>query len=124
VERTRSCLRRERVIFQFRIFAGKGSEQEWKGCHYVLLKTRHPDVALLYINGITGNMDAHDAALMAWQLGAGLLVPIYHYLWAVTTGTKEETLNPELFVGTFERLGGPRRLIPAIGEEIDLVPQR
>jgi L-ascorbate 6-phosphate lactonase len=89
------------------------------------LKTRHPDVALLYINGITGNMDAHEAALMAWQLGAGLLVPIHHYLWAVTTGTEEETLNPELFVGTYERLGGPgRALIPTIGEEIDLVPQR
>lgn len=89
------------------------------------LKARHPDVALLCINGITGTMDAHEAALMAWHLGAGLVVPIHHYLWAVTTGTEEETLNPEAFVTTYERLGGPgKALIPTIGEEIDLVRQR
>jgi hypothetical protein len=52
-------------------------------------------------------------------------VPIHHYLWAVTTGTAEETLNPELFVGTYGRLGGTGRAhIPTIGEEIDLVRQR
>jgi L-ascorbate metabolism protein UlaG (beta-lactamase superfamily) len=85
------------------------------------LKARHPDVALLCINGITGNMDAHEAALMAWHLGASLVVPIHHYLWAVTTGTEEETLNPELFVSTYGRLvGAGKALIPAIGEEIDL----
>ncbi len=89
------------------------------------LKTRHPDVALLCINGITGNMDAHEAALMAWHLGASIVVPIHHYLWAVTTGTAEETLNPELFVNTYGRLGGPgKAIVPTIGEEIDLVRQR
>ncbi|MGC2399488.1 MAG: MBL fold metallo-hydrolase [Acidobacteriaceae bacterium] len=89
------------------------------------LKTRHPDVALLCINGITGNMDAHEAALMAWHLGAGLVVPIHHYLWAVTTGTAEETLNPELFVSTYARLGGTgKAIVPVIGEKIDLVRQR
>ncbi len=86
------------------------------------LKVRHPDVALLCINGITGNMDAHEAALMAWHLGAGLVVPIHHYLWAKTTGTAEETLNPELFVATYGRLGGAgKAIIPTIGEELDLV---
>ena len=89
------------------------------------LKTRQPDVALLCINGITGNMDAHEAALMAWHLGSSIVVPIHHYLWAVTTGTAEETLNPELFVNTYGRLGGPgKAIVPTIGEEIDLLRQR
>jgi L-ascorbate 6-phosphate lactonase len=86
------------------------------------LKSREPDVALLCINGITGNMDAHEAALMAWHLEASTVVPIHHHLWAVTTGTAEETLNPDLFVKTYGRLGGSgKALIPAIGGEIDLV---
>lgn len=88
------------------------------------LKARHPDVALLCINGITGNMDAYEAALLAWHLGADVVVPIHHYLWAVTTGTEEETLNPDLFVSTYRLLGGPgKAFIPTIGESIDLVRQ-
>ncbi len=86
------------------------------------LKSRQPDVALLCINGVSGNMDAHEAALLAWHLGAGLVAPIHHYLWKVTSGAAEETLDPELFTGTYRRLGGAgKTLIPTIGEEIDLV---
>ncbi len=89
------------------------------------LKSCRPDVAMLCINGITGNMDAHEAALLAWQLGAGLVIPIHHHLWAVTTGTAEETLNPDLFVSTYKRLGGSgQAIIPKIGEEIDLAIAR
>ena len=89
------------------------------------LKARHPDVALLCINGTTGNTDAHEAALMAWHLGSSMVVAIHHYLWAVTTGTEEETLDPELFVSTYGRLGGAgKALIPTIGEKIDLTRQR
>jgi L-ascorbate metabolism protein UlaG (beta-lactamase superfamily) len=88
------------------------------------LKARHPDVALLCINGITGNMDAHEAALMAWHLGASIVVPIHHHLWAKTTGTEEETLDPRLFVSTYRRLGGAGKAhVPTIGGEIDLVRQ-
>ena len=89
------------------------------------LKSYRPDVALLCINGITGNMDAYEAALLAWHLGSGLVVPIHHYLWAATTGTTEETLDPDLFVTTYERLGGTgQALIPTLGEEIDLAIAR
>jgi L-ascorbate metabolism protein UlaG (beta-lactamase superfamily) len=89
------------------------------------LKWRQPDVALLCINGITGNMDAHEAALLAWHLGAHIVVPIHHYLWAGTTGTAEETLDPKIFVDTYGRLGGTgRALIPTVGKEIDLIQGR
>jgi L-ascorbate metabolism protein UlaG (beta-lactamase superfamily) len=85
------------------------------------LKSHHPDVALLCINGITGNMDAYEAALLAWHLGAHIVIPIHHYLWAVTTGTAEETLDPKIFVDTYGRLGGiGQALIPTVGKEIDL----
>jgi L-ascorbate 6-phosphate lactonase len=89
------------------------------------LKARSPDVALLCINGITGNMDAHEAALLAWHLGAGTVMPIHHYLWAVTSGSEEETLDPELFVATYKRLGGRGlAVIPTVGAEIELSSSR
>jgi L-ascorbate 6-phosphate lactonase len=89
------------------------------------LKQRQPDVALLCINGITGNMDAYEAALLAWHLGSSLVMPIHHYLWAATTGSAEETLDPTLFVETYKRLGGSgQAMIPAIGKEIDLAPKQ
>jgi L-ascorbate 6-phosphate lactonase len=83
------------------------------------LKSRHPDVALLCINGITGNMDAHEAALLAWHLKARLVIPMHHYLWATNTGSAEETLDPTLFRETYARLGGEGRVvIPQIGQQI------
>lgn len=85
------------------------------------LKSRKPDVALLCINGISGNMDAHEAAMLAWHLGAGTVIPIHHFLWATNSGTAEETLDPRLFTSTYQRLGGSgRSIIPEVGAEIDL----
>ena len=85
------------------------------------LKSRNPDVAFLCINGITGNMDAHEAALLAWHLNAKTVVPMHHYLWATNSGSAEETLDPTLFRDTYTRLGGEGRVvIPELGEEIIL----
>jgi L-ascorbate 6-phosphate lactonase len=84
------------------------------------LKQLHFDVALLCINGAGGNMDAYEAALLAWQLGSPLLVPIHHLLWAQKTNNSEETLDPALFAETYARLGGKGRvLIPVVGDELD-----
>jgi L-ascorbate 6-phosphate lactonase len=83
------------------------------------LKARKPDVALLCINGISGNMDAHEAALLAWQLKARIVIPIHHFLWATNSGSAEETLDPTLFRETYLRLGGTGRVVlPKVGEEI------
>ena len=85
------------------------------------LKSYQPDVAMLCINGDGGNMDAFEAALLAWHLGASLVIPIHHLLWANKPPGADETLDPMLFVKTYERLGGTgRALVPQIGEEIDL----
>lgn len=85
------------------------------------LKARKPHIAMLCINGISGNMDAHEAALLAWHLGARIVIPIHHRLWATNSGSAEETLDPELFASTYMRLGGEGKpIIPQIGVEIDL----
>lgn len=86
------------------------------------LKQLRLDVALLCINGSGGNMDAFEAALLAWQLGASLVVPIHHLLWARKSESSEETLDPTLFVDTYTRLGGNgRAIVPTVAEELDLM---
>lgn len=86
-----------------------------------LLKQRRFDVASICINGVGGNMNAHEAAMLAWQLGARVVIPMHHYLWAVNTAGDEATLDPALFAETYRKLGGRGEvLIPRIGEPIDL----
>ena len=68
--------------------------------------TRPIDVCLLVINGVGGNMNAHEAALLAWQLGARTVVPMHHILWKEFSGGEQATLDPQLLVETYRRLGG------------------
>jgi L-ascorbate metabolism protein UlaG (beta-lactamase superfamily) len=83
------------------------------------------DVAFLCINGVGGNMDAYEAALLAWRLGASLVVPIHHLLWTAKSGNCDETLDPELFIETYARLGGKGvAMAPTIGRELDLTKAR
>lgn len=92
-----------------------------------LLKTQQIDVAILCINGVSGNMDAHEAALLAWQLGARVVIPMHHYLWAENSGSAAATLDPRLFADTYARLGGIGRVVlPEVGQEIclELDPRR
>jgi L-ascorbate metabolism protein UlaG (beta-lactamase superfamily) len=85
------------------------------------LKTRKPTAAMLCINGVSGNMDAHEAALLAWHLDASVVIPIHHHLWATNTGTAEETLDPTLFTSTYAKLGGRgKATIPQLGMEIEI----
>jgi L-ascorbate 6-phosphate lactonase len=61
---------------------------------------------LLVINGAGGNMNAHEAALLAWQIGARTVVPMHHLLWKDFTGGEQATLDPGLLAETYRRLGG------------------
>ena len=84
------------------------------------LKSWKPDVATLCINGVSGNMDAHEAALLAWQLGARTVIPHHHYLWAAQSSPSEATLDPRLFETTYRKLGGTGDVIlPEIGREME-----
>jgi L-ascorbate metabolism protein UlaG (beta-lactamase superfamily) len=69
------------------------------------------DVALLPINGTGGNMNAHEAALLAWLLDVAVAVPMHFGMWSTTGYTYDgvepwATLDPETFRSTFVRLGG------------------
>ena len=76
-------------------------------------------VAFLCINGVGGNMNAHEAALLGWQLGAHTLVPMHHYLWKSNVASDEATLDPQLLQDTYLKLGGQGRvIIPVVGQEI------
>jgi L-ascorbate metabolism protein UlaG (beta-lactamase superfamily) len=77
------------------------------------------DVATAPINGITGNMNAHEAAMLCWQLGAKTVIPHHHLLWAGDPGTEDATWDPNLFAQTYANLGGTGRVIlPEIGAEM------
>lgn len=79
-------------------------------------QTRPIDACMLVINGTGGNMNAHEAALLGWQLGAGVLLPMHHILWK-DFGGEQATLDPQLFKATYQRLGGTGEVkLPQIGE--------
>jgi L-ascorbate 6-phosphate lactonase len=85
------------------------------------LKSHKVDVFLGCINGVGGNMNAHEAALLAWQLGVSVAIPMHHLLWDHNPGGDEATLDPQLFAGTYKKLGGIGRVVlPEIGCEIPL----
>ena len=69
-------------------------------------KQRPIDACMLVINGAGGNMNAHEAALLAWQLRARTVVPMHHLLWKDFTGGEQATLDPQLLADTYQRLGG------------------
>jgi L-ascorbate 6-phosphate lactonase len=79
------------------------------------------DVMLTVINGTGGNMNAYEAALLAWQLRPGIVIPMHHILWKDFSGGEQATLDPSLFADTYRRLGGTGQVIlPAVGEPIEL----
>ncbi len=80
------------------------------------------DAALLVINGVGGNMNAHEAALLAWQLGVTIVVPMHHLLWKDFNGGEQATLDPQSLIDTYRRLGGLGAVRPlAVGESMVLM---
>jgi L-ascorbate 6-phosphate lactonase len=79
--------------------------------------------AFLCINGVGGNMNAHEAALLAWQLGARIVVPMHHYLWQTVIDDDQATLDPKILENTYLKLGGSGRVIfPTVGDEMCIGP--
>ena len=69
-------------------------------------KERPIDAMLTVINGAGGNMNAHEAALLAWQINPRTIIPMHHILWRDFSGGEQATLNPALLADTYRRLGG------------------
>lgn len=85
------------------------------------MRDQEIDVALLCTNGSGGNMNAHEAALLAWQLGAPVVVPMHFGLWADEGYGPGATLDPGLFEITYRNLGGSGTvLMPQLGDAVTL----
>ena len=71
------------------------------------------DVAVLPINGndpargVAGNLDGVEAAQLAYDIGARLVVPCHYDMFAFNTA------DPALFVDTARQLGQPYQVMQA-----------
>jgi len=83
-------------------------------------KERPIDVMMTVINGAGGNMNAHEAALLAWHIRPKLVMPMHHILWKDFSGGEQATLDPQLFAETYRRLGGEGQVrLPEVGEAVE-----
>ena len=84
-------------------------------------KQRPVDVMMTVINGVGGNMNAHEAALLAWHIHPRILIPMHHILWKDFDGGEQATLDPALFANTYHRLGGNGQVhLLNVGDGIEL----
>ena len=70
------------------------------------MRDRPLDVMLVPINGVGGNMNAHEAALLTWQITPRIAVPMHYGMWSDADYGPGATLDPETFRQTLARLGG------------------
>ena len=94
--------------------------------HRALTRTNFA-LATLCINGSVGNMNAHEAALLAWHLTAGAVVPHHHLIWDRPNEKVAacETLDPDLFANTYRKLGGQAAVVlPEVGRDMTLTTAR
>lgn len=78
------------------------------------------DVGLFVTNGSGGNMNAPEAALMAHQIAPAIAIPMHYGMWPPEYYGPDATLDPELFVETCRRLGGPETYVMRLGERLEL----
>ena len=64
------------------------------------------DVAFVPINGVGGNLNAHEAALLMWHVAPRIAIPMHYGMWTPEQYGPGATLDPELFRETLNRLGG------------------
>lgn len=80
-------------------------------CLHALTRTSGIDVALLPINGgaperrVAGNFDGREAANLAKDIGARVVIPMHYEMFAFNTA------SPELFISEAERINQPYRLL-------------
>ncbi len=70
----------------------------------IISDTKGVTASFISINGTGGNMNAHEAAMMAWLQGTRLAVPFHYGLWQDEGYGPGATLDPQLFVATYHRL--------------------
>ncbi len=70
------------------------------------MSEREIDVAFVPINGVGGNLNAHEAALLMWHVSPRIAIPMHYDMWIPEQYGPGATLDPELFRETLTRLGG------------------
>ncbi len=78
------------------------------------------DIGFFVTNGSGGNMNAHEAALLAWQLAPQVAVPMHYGMWPPEGYGPGATLDPQLFVDTYRKLGGGGVAVLELGETIEI----
>jgi L-ascorbate 6-phosphate lactonase len=76
----------------------------------IIADTRGVGTSLICINGTTGNMNVHEAALLAWLQGARLAVPFHYGLWRDADYGEGATLDPQQFADTYGKLNPDGRV--------------
>lgn len=70
------------------------------------MRERGIDVAFVPINGVGGNLNAHEAALLMWHVEPRIAIPMHYDMWTPEQYGPGATLDPEIFRETLARLGG------------------
>jgi L-ascorbate 6-phosphate lactonase len=69
------------------------------------LRNHSIDVMLVPINGVGGNMNAYEAALLAWWVDPPVAVPTHYDMWAPEDFGPGATLDPEVFASALRTFG-------------------
>jgi L-ascorbate 6-phosphate lactonase len=64
------------------------------------------DVMIVPINGVGGNLTAHEAALLTWYVKPKIVIPMHYNMWTPEGFGPGATLDPLEFAATFGKLGG------------------
>ena len=83
--------------------------------HLRRLAAQKLDVAFICMNGGGGNMNAHEAALLAWQLKPRTVVPMHYGIWSAEDyryggAAPDATPDPALFTATLAKLSPRMRV--------------
>jgi L-ascorbate metabolism protein UlaG (beta-lactamase superfamily) len=70
------------------------------------MRDQRIDVMFAPINGVGGNMSAHEAALLAWHVQPRIVSPMHYNMWAPEGFGPGATLDPSLLQETHGKLGG------------------
>ncbi len=83
------------------------------------MKDEKIDLALVPINGVGGNMNAEEAALLTKTVNPGIAIPMHYNMWSPEHFGPDATLDPTEFERFHTLIGGGAEIrVPDVGEII------
>ena len=74
------------------------------------------DVAMIPINGVGGNLNVYEAALLMWQVRPRIAIPMHYNMWEPAVFGEGATLDPAEFVSFYGHIGGGESRVMTVGE--------